>query len=284
MKSSKSLELLFYSEARARRYLSEKSWQHKPHFCIRCQSKKIYRLGDRRYRCAQCGYTFQEFTGRWIGEIKISAAQWLWALKLFELELAPDRIAEEIGVSYPTVLKAARLIRSAIVQQYLSAKATTAEVYWHKVVLDSLQKKSNAAQQGNYAPIFKIQERNGRLDVVPVHNLSEETLRKKNGLTKLGQVFYAGENSHVLMLPGSRRFNYPVSTASARSTPGAGSAGNFLSFAKDRFTKMPRISAQQFPLYLMEIKFRYDHRSDDTFDLLAGAIAQLVPNRLKIRK
>jgi transposase len=278
----KSLELLSQSEARARRYLIEKSWKEKKRFCIRCGSRKIYRLADKRYRCARCGYTFQEFAGRWIAELKISAAQWLWTLKLFELEVTPDRIADEVGISYPTVLKAIRLIRSALLQQYLSAKPrNNAEAVWQAVLTESLRRAPVSGRSRGNGLIFSVGERNGTIDIAPAHNLSRAALRKSNlAMTRVGQVSYVmqHEQSQALILWGGRQTISARPLGSARARGRAGAVEAFLMFVGSRLAGS-RISEQQFPLHLIEMKFRYEHRKRRLFDLLAGAIAQLVPSR-----
>jgi transposase len=283
MKRFKSVELLLHSEARARRYLREKCWQNKTLFCIRCRSRKIYRLADKRYRCGQCGYTFQEFAGRWIAELQIGAAKWLWALKLFELDLTADRIADEIGISHPTALKAVRLIRSAILQRYLSAGTMTGQGFWRQVLNQSAQKKPEPAATRDDPPVFRIQQRNGALEIIPAQSISAATLRNlKSDLTKLGHVLYLGpfDKGQVLIFWGGGRFgSSQTALALARAAPEPGSVEEFLLFARRRLRRARRLSQDQFPLYLMEIKFRYDYRNKDLFDSLVGTIAQLVPDR-----
>jgi len=90
-------------------------WKNYRRFCIRRGSYKVYRLSGKRYRCSRCRYTFTEFTGRWINKLRISYKKWLWILKLFELEISAKKIAQQVELSYPTVLKAVHLIRMAIV-------------------------------------------------------------------------------------------------------------------------------------------------------------------------
>ena len=275
----KALELFSHSEARARRYLIEKSWPEKKRFCIRCGSKTVYHLADKRYRCAGCGYTFQEFAGRWIAEVKIGAAQWLWALKLFELEVTPDRMADEIGISYPTALKATRLIRCAILQQYLSANLRNAEPIWHRILVDALRRAPFTGPHGE-GLVFNLEERNGTIDLAPAPNVSRAALRKNNfAMTKLGQVTYVVryEKSRALIFWGGRRAASRRTPSAASTATKAGLVENFLLFTNERFARLARISEQQFPLHLMEMKFRYDHRNRRLFDLLTTASTQLVP-------
>ena len=279
MKMAKSLDFLPHSETRARRYLIEKSWKNKTHFCVRCHNEKVYRLADKRYRCARCGYTFQEFAGRWVAELKISAAQWLWTLKLFELEIAYSRIADEVGITYPTVLKATRLIRCAMLQQYLSGKSKV-DAYWNSLLLESIPQARAAGPSRREGIVYAVEQRDETVEVAPVRNVSKATLRKSNAaVVKLGPVVYAipQGKSRALILRGSRRPAHRGTPSTVRNLPEAGAVENFLAFAKSRFARLPKISEQEFPLYLMEMKIRYDHRSGSLFELLAGAITQLVP-------
>ena len=78
--------------------------------CPRCEGRKRYVLGTRgRFRCAGCRYTFGPFTGRWLGQLRLSARQWLWVVKLFELEVSARKMAQQLAVSYPTALRASDL-------------------------------------------------------------------------------------------------------------------------------------------------------------------------------
>lgn len=74
-------------------------------FCSRCRSYKVYRLLGKRYRCQRCNYTFHDLNNRWINKVNISPKQWLWIIKLFELDISTRKIAQQIRLSYPTVLK-----------------------------------------------------------------------------------------------------------------------------------------------------------------------------------
>src|SRR5262245_66267757 len=101
----KALEYLLRSENRSRLYLVRKCWRKGQRFCIRCGERKIYRLVKSRYRCARCRYTFQDFSGRWIGELNLSAKQWLWIMKLFELEISAGPTPHKAAASYTTDLE-----------------------------------------------------------------------------------------------------------------------------------------------------------------------------------
>ena len=110
-----SFEFVTQSENRARLFFRKACWKNGPVFCTRCRSRKVYRIVGRRYRCKRCKYTFHDFSNRWINELNISFKKWLWIVKFFELEVSARKIAQQVGLSYPTVLKAVTIIRLAIV-------------------------------------------------------------------------------------------------------------------------------------------------------------------------
>ena len=149
----KSLESLFPSERRSYLHLVNEAWRQNRRFCVRCSSNKIYRLAEKRYRCGKCGYTFHDFTRRWIGELNLTARQWLWIIKLFELEIAPPKLAKEVEISYPTALKAIYLIRRAIAQSRGGEEVATGD------------KADNLSAEPDRPRVFGLQERDGEIVV-----------------------------------------------------------------------------------------------------------------------
>jgi transposase-like protein len=112
---------LVITEKKAYGYLEKYCWEkgHKKQakFCPRCKAKRPYLLGATRMRCRRCKYTFHSFTGRWIGRMRLSPIQWLWIIKLFELEVSGRKAANQLGISYPSLHKAFMAIRKAIVAE-----------------------------------------------------------------------------------------------------------------------------------------------------------------------
>ena len=83
------------SEDKAEAYLRKRCWPAGIVFCIRCDKNKVDKLSSGRYRCQSCGLTFSDFTGRWLGQLNVSACQWLWVIKLFEMGLSARKIGQE---------------------------------------------------------------------------------------------------------------------------------------------------------------------------------------------
>jgi len=124
----KSFESHVRTENKARRYLSNLCWKNYRRFCIRCSNYQIYWIIGKRFRCKPCGYTFHDFTGRWLNQLRINCRQWLWFIKLFELKLSAKKITEQIDLSYPTVLKALTLMRMSIVTSSPDPKLLDGEI------------------------------------------------------------------------------------------------------------------------------------------------------------
>ncbi|MCX8119195.1 MAG: transposase [Desulfobacterota bacterium] len=118
----KSFEPLVKTEQSAKRFINKACWKNYRRFCTRCQGRKIYPIRRKRYRCKRCGYGFSDWSGRWIGTLRISAKAWLWLLGLFELEVSASessrsdlKASQQLGLSYPTALRAFTVISKNIV-------------------------------------------------------------------------------------------------------------------------------------------------------------------------
>ena len=85
-------------------------------------AKKRYKLGNGRYRCSRCKYSFREFSGRWINHGRLSCIQWLSILKLFELEVSIHKMARQMKMSYKAVCGAVNTIRMSILSHAEDAK------------------------------------------------------------------------------------------------------------------------------------------------------------------
>jgi transposase len=172
----KSFETLIRTEGTARRYFTRLCWKNYRRFCIRCHGYQIYRIIGKRFRCKRCGYTFHDFTGRWINYLRISCRQWLWIIKLFEIELSARKIAEQIDLSYPTVLKALTVIRMAIIANSSDQQLLAGEIELDESYFGGRRKGKRGRGAYNKVPVFGILERDGIVRVEPVTDVTAKTL------------------------------------------------------------------------------------------------------------
>lgn len=271
----KSLESLFKSERRSHLHLVNAAWRQSRRFCVRCQSFKVYRLADKRYRCARCGYTFHDFTRRWIGELNLTARQWLWIVKLFELEIPPTQMAREVGISYPTALKAIYLIRRAIAQA--NGAINTAPV--PREIGDGSD-QGNAPQAVFNIRAFGLRERNSSIEIIPLAEVNAEiVLQEQPRFMKQASLIFTGpfrEYDAVVL------WRYRLSASANRRLASGKLSLNgldaFWNFAKPRLGKFHRTSDQDLYYFLKELAFRYEHKNRELFDSVVNLMTQLMPD------
>src|SRR5260221_11563395 len=110
----KAFEKLVFRPSHDKRLLRFKRYKNGRMFCHACGGRRVYRLGEGRFRCRRCRRTFGLFTGSFLALCRVELSTWLWLVKLFELEVTARQAAIQTGLSYPTTLRAFTVIRRAI--------------------------------------------------------------------------------------------------------------------------------------------------------------------------
>ena len=279
-----SFETLFRSQHRARLFFVKACWKNYRRFCIRCHGYKIYRITGKRFRCKRCGYTFHDFSGRWINNLRIAPKHWLWIIKCFELELSARKIASQIGLSYPTVLKAVTLIRLAIVAHSRDAEELlTGEIELDEAYFGGRRKGKRGRGAFNKVPVFGILERNGTVAVTAVTDVSAETLLNHTvKMVRRGSIVYTDKfrSYDALMFCGYKHMRIDHTKRFSNGKVYINGLEGFWSYAKERLIKHHGVSKQKFPLYLKEMEFRYNNRHRNIFTLLVQYLCDLVPDLL----
>jgi len=279
----KSFEHTVKTENIARRFLVKECWKNYRRFCIRCYSNKIYRIAGKRYRCKQCKYTFHDFSGRWINLVQITCREWLWIIKLFELELSARKISQQIGLSYPTILKALTVISLAIIHNGQSDDLLDGEIELDEAYFGGRRKGKRGRGAANKTPVFGILERNGMVKVDVVKDVSAKTILNHTIQTvRRGSIVYTDKfrGYDSLMFCGYRHLKIDHKRCFASGKVYINGIEGFWSFAKERLMKHHGVSKEKFPLYLKELEFRYNNRRDSIFNLIVKYITNLVPNLL----
>jgi len=168
---------LVTSELRAKKYLSKKCLKNGHRFCPQCNSRKLYKLSSGKRRCARCKYTFHDFSGRWINHGRLSSIQWLSLIKLFELELSVRKMAEQMKLAYNTVYQAVRTIRCTILAHASDANQLMGgEIELDECYFGGRRKGNRGRGAAGKVPVFGILERNGKVLVNVVPNVTAQTL------------------------------------------------------------------------------------------------------------
>jgi transposase len=280
----KSFHLIVRKENIARRFLAKRLWKNYHRFCIRCKSYKVYRLSDGRFRCKRCGYTYFEWTGRWLGKLKISAIDWLWIIKLFELELSTRKIARQVSISYPTVLKAVDLIRRSIVIENKGDRdLIEGEVEMDEAYFGGKRKGKRGRGAGHKIPVFGILERQGVVQVEVLPNVSAQSLLNLTvKKVRRGSIVYTDKfrGYDALMFCGYRHLRIDHQKVFSSGKVYINGLEGFWSYAKERLIKHHGVSIQKFPLYLKEMEFRYNYRNQNVFEILTQNLCNFVSDPL----
>ena len=278
-------EQLVSSEPSARKYVLGYCFKFQQRICPRCRCRKLYRLSNGKRRCSRCDYTFRDLAGRWLSRCRLSCAQWLRVVKLFELEVSTRKMAQQLGVSYKTAYKAVTTIRMAILSQNREEKRFPGkgkEVELDESYFGGRRKGRRGRGAAGKVPVFGILERKGQVLVEVVPDVTAETLLTLTVKTvRRGSIVYTDrfKSYDSLMFCGYCHLKVDHSKRFARGRVYINGLEGFWSFAKERLLKYHGISPQRFPLYLKELEFRYNHRKEDLFPLIVKMLVDLVPDR-----
>ncbi|WP_461211296.1 transposase [Desulfocurvus sp. DL9XJH121] len=272
------------TEAEARQWLLKFCWKNNQRYCPRCLSRKNYRLGSGRRRCARCRYTFHDFTGRWINNCNLSPLEWAALLKLFADEATARQAAKALGLSYNTAYKAMSTIRFAILAHALDARQLLGEGSALGLTLPGRALGGGEEERPVGTPVFGIMDRREWVfvDLIPgfdIETLLHFKLNFHLGTVRLGNVVYTDKYQRYDTLiccagndPAADYFrggDKPVAVDEARE--------GFWSFVSERLTKFHGVTPQRFPLYLKELEFRYNSRHREIMPMLAEYLCDLVP-------
>jgi transposase len=253
-------------------------------FCPRCRNYKIYRIIGKRYRCKRCGYTFHDFAGRWLNELKVSCKKWLWIIKLFELEVSAYKISQQTGLSYPTSLKAVDIIRYSIVSQAHDAEELLGgEIELDEAYFGGRRRSRRGRGAFNKVPVLGIFERNGKVKVEVVKDVSAKSILEMTIKTvRRGSIVYTDKfrGYDTLMFCGYRHLKVDHKKRFSSGKVYINGLEGFWSYAKQRLIKFHGVSKEKFPLYTKEMEFRYNHRYENLFILLAKNLCNFVPDLL----
>ena len=207
--------------------------------------------------------------------------QWLSIVKLFELELSVRKMALQLGLSYRAVYGAVSTIRAAILghaeNAFLSGEVELDEAYF-----GGRRKGNRGRGAAGKVPVFGILERQGRVHVTVVPNVSAATLLQLTvKKVRRGSIVYTDRFASYdsLMFCGYRHLKVDHQKIFSSGKVYINGLEGFWSWAKERLIKHHGVSKTHFPLYLKELEFRYNHRNEDLFDLITNYLCDLVPER-----
>jgi transposase len=130
-------------------------------------------------------------------------------------------------------------------------------------------------------PVFGILERNGKVCVEVVPDVRAETvLTLTVKKIRRGSIVYTDcfKSYDALMFCGYRHLQVDHGKYFSSGRVYINGLEGFWSYAKERLAKHHGISPERFPLYLKELEFRYNHRKQDIFQLVAQYLCDFRSN------
>lgn len=232
--------------------------------CIYCDNYNPYKLSDGRIKCKKCKAIYS--AKKLKRDIEI--------LHYFCLELSAKRASKELGFSYNTVSRRYDFFRKQIAYASDSSRKLKGELELDESYFGGKRKGKRGRGAYNKAIVFGILERNGTVYTKVVPDVSAETLMSEiREKTEKGSVFYTDcfKSYKSLKQYGKHlRVNKQYAFASGRNH--INGLEGFWSYAKERFHKYHGINNENYPLYLKEMEFRYNHRNEDLYELLFKVI------------
>ena len=229
--------------------------------CIFCGNNKLYRLKDKRLKCKNCKKYYS------IKKLKRD----LELLYYFYLEISARRAANELKLNYKSVHKKFMNFRKSIYNyQNNECKKLNGELEIDESYFGGKRKGNRGRGAKNKAIVFGILERKGKIYTKIVENVSAETLMNEiKNKTNKGSVFYTdGWKSYASLEQYGKHNIIDHDKELVNNHNHINGIEGFWSFAKERFHKYHGISKINYPFYVKEMEFRFNHRNENVYNML----------------
>jgi len=239
----------------ARKYFESKT-------CLFCDKYGLYKLKDKRVKCKHCKKKYS------LSQLKRD----ILVLYYFYLEISARKTAKELNVHYHTVQSRFMQFRK-LIAEYCNKEAQklNGEIEIDESYFGGKRKGTRGRGAKNKTIVFGILERKGKIYTKIVENVSAETLMSEiQNKTLKGSVFYTdGWKSYASLEQYGKHniIDHDKELVDKNHNHINGIEG-FWSFAKERFHKYHGIDKENYPLYVKEMEFRFNHRNESVFNLL----------------
>ena len=167
--------------------------------CPRCRSPHLFPVRRHRFRCARCRYEFGEFTGTYLGRLRIPLEVVAHLLYLFVLGVPAYRVRWYVPISLATVERTFRIFRSALYDrslEELEALRLSGELELDEAIFGGHRRgKRGWGAHGKHV-VFGIYQRNGQVITFPVPDRKWRTLKpliERHTTTGTGSVYYTDD-------------------------------------------------------------------------------------------
>ena len=230
--------------------------------CIFCDKYGLYRLADKRVKCKQCLRYYS------LDKLKRD----LQILYYFYLEISARKTSRELNINYRQVHRKFMQFRKNIFNHSeQQSRKLNGELELDESYFGGKRKGNRGRGANNKTIVFGILERKGQVYTKIVENVSASTLMEEiKNKTKKGSVFYTDgwRSYNDLKQFGKHNIIKHNEDQFADGHNHINGIEGFWSFAKERFHKYHGINHANYPFYLKEMEFRFNHRNESIFNLL----------------
>jgi transposase len=193
------------------------------------------------------------------------------------------RVSHDLAIGYQSVTRVYQKMREILYHiAELEGKRMSGEIEMDEAYFGGRRKGKRGRGAKGKSIVFGLLERNGRVYTRVVEHVSKEDLmeiiRKK---TRKGSVYYTdkfrGYNS-LKRLGKHHTINHSKQLVDKRTKNHINGIEGFWSFAKHILYNYRGVSKYNFPMYLKEVEYRYNHRKDNVFKLFLNAYFGYVSN------
>jgi len=229
--------------------------------CVFCFARTVSTTGRGYVKCSKCGRQKSLKKLRKELEIIISFVEQRPALQ----------VSVEMGVSYQVVSRVFKQIRELLfLQCELEGKKLSGEVEIDESYFGGTRKGKKGRGAAGKSVVLGILERNGKVYTKIVYSLTAENLlgiiRAK---TRKGSVFYTDKFKSYTSLKQfgkHRTVNHSKSLVEKTTRNHINGIEGFWSYTKHKLYNYHGVSKANFGLYLKEMEYRFNHRSENILE------------------
>lgn len=250
--------------------------------CIRCDTRKIYILGSQRLRCKECGLTFGDFTGTYLGQLNIPVTEVAHLLYLFALGLPVYRCRNYLTVSLKTAHRAYTIFRTAIYDHSIrNTIVTLKEAPEVEGALKSSFELDFCKAWGydQTMVFFGLVVVNDQIHTFPISLTEQKDLIRKGCIKRNRETVCCSDQGYsVLSIPVSSHHlvlrKKRTKRVIGRCSP---KVESFWVFLREYLFTYHGVDVSTYHLYIKEIEYRYNNRSLGLFLPVAELLTRPVP-------
>lgn len=228
--------------------------------CVFCGSFKVCRTKRGYIKCKKCKK--QKGSKMLRRELKI--------IRGFYQHQPAYRLAGDLGVNYKTITRVYQKLREAIYHvSELESGKLKGEIELDEAYFGGRRKGKRGRGAAGKSIVFGLLERNGRVYTKVVDSVSaDELMEHIIKHTKKGSVYFTDTFRSYRSL---KRFGKHHTVSHGKIFPKTKNHINgiegFWSFAKHVLYNYRGVSKYHFPMYLKEVEYRFNHRTDNLLKL-----------------